>query len=276
MAVIAAFNNVMVHAGAVEYNEVFARYLRICAHKYWKGPAGGGYYSPYVVLFQSSMTGKSRLLEEIAQKNFFTVIICVRKQSIIMQPPRTKAVADALFEGKVTSSRNLMLVLLKSYLHQFQQWVDKSVEAGSKVMQKDWHDQQEIVHTEVGRALNEASRTSDFNMDLPDWSVVSQKLGQHAARSSLDMLFVFDEARELLNKVDDSGMNLFRCLFVCMHCAYVCVCMYACTYVYMYAFMPLCVYRACVCCMYVCMHTCMYVSFYAVCVCMHACVHICM
>jgi hypothetical protein len=261
MVVIAAFDDAIVHAGTAEYDKVFALYLRSCAQKYWKGHRG--YYSPYVVLFQSSMTGKSRLLKEMAQKTFFTVIICVRKQSVVMQPPRTKAVADALFQGKVTSSRGLMLVLLKSYLQQFQQWVDKSVEMGSQITPKDWHDQQEAADSKVGRALDEALKTSDFDMELPDWKVVLRNLGQHAARSSLDMLFVFDEARELLNKDDDDGINLFRYLFVCNYVhMYACICMYvcmhACMHTYMYIFVPVYVY-VCMSCMHVSMYPCIHV-----------------
>jgi hypothetical protein len=199
-----------------------------------------------------------------------------------MQPPRTEAVADALFQGKLASSRDFMTLLVKAYLQQFQQWVDKASSAGSQLMPKDWHEHQKVVDREVGLVLSEASRTSNFSMDLPDWSVVTQKLGQHAAFSGLDVLFVFDEARELLAKTDDNGVNLFRysgpgptmCLCidwrVCMClCSQVCaydVCMYnihACTYVYT------CILCVCVCvrvhvcvCIYVCVCLLMYTDEY--------------
>ena len=221
MVVIAAFDDAITYASITKYDEVFAKYIRSCALKFWKGSSR--YFSPYVVLFQSSMTGKSRLLKEIAQKKFFTVMICVRKPSLVVQPPRTKAVADALFQGNITSSTDTMLVLLKSYLLQFQQWVDKSVKEESQITPKDWHSQQQEADTEVGRALIDASRTSNFNMNLPDWSAVLRKLREHPARASLDLLFVFDEARELLTKVDENGIDLFRYLFVCMYVDSICM-----------------------------------------------------
>ena len=116
-----------------------------------------------------------------------------------------------------------MLVLLKSYLLQFQQWIDKSVKEESQITPKDWHSQQQEADTEVGRALIDASRTSNFNMNLPDWSAVLRKLREHPARASLDLLFVFDEARELLTKVDKNGIDLFRYLFVCVYINFICM-----------------------------------------------------
>jgi hypothetical protein len=217
--------------GSVRYDQVFADYLQWCAEQFW-GTGHGTYYAPYVVLFQSSMTGKSRLLTELAQNTFFSVMICVREESEIMQPPRTEPVAAALLKTKISSSEALMTRLLKSYLETFQEWVVKWPACqGNQIKPKDWHDQQKRVDVEVGKALT-ASNTS---ANALDWTPVMEKLGQHNACSCLDILFVFDEARALLNQVDEQGVSLFRYVLVdsSMHHRSVCSCV---TYTYFILF----------------------------------------
>lgn len=196
--------------GTVRYDQVFADYICWCAEEFWQGP--GAYYAPYVVLFQSSMTGKSRMLKELAQNTFFTVMICVRKESAIMQPPRTEAVADALLRPKIPSSEALMMELLKSYLQKFQEWVGGlPVCQGNQIKPKDWHNQQQVVDGEVGKALAASNIcASKICADVRNWAAVEKKLGQHTACSSLDILFVFDEARTLIDHLDEQGVSLFR------------------------------------------------------------------
>jgi hypothetical protein len=207
MVVFAAFEeqSLVFAPGTVRYDQVFADHICWCAEEFWQGP--GAYYAPYVVLFQSSMTGKSRVLKELAQNTFFTVMICVRKESPMMQPPRTEAVADALLQEKIPSSEALMMKLLKSYLVKFQEWVGGLPACqGNQIKPKDWHNQQQVVDGEVGKAL----AASNIGAEVQDWTAVTKKLGQHEACSSLDILFVFDEARTLLDHLDEQGISLFR------------------------------------------------------------------
>jgi hypothetical protein len=188
--------------GAVQYDEVFSDYIRWCAEQYWEG--SGAYYAPFLVLFQSSMTGKSRLLKELAQSTFFTIMVCVREESVMMQPQRTQAVADALLKERIASSEALMAKLLNLYLKEFQKWV-LGLPAGEGDP-KDWYSHQKTVDMSVGKALG----ASELHLDMLDWASVTQKLGQHPAFSCLHILFVFDEARSLLKHVDKQGMTLFR------------------------------------------------------------------
>jgi hypothetical protein len=94
-----------------------------------------------MVLFQSSMMGENRLLEEIAQNHFFTVFLCLRKDSSGIPPPlrRTTAVADALFSEGAAHAEERMTLLLKLYIIALANWFKGKTEKGRPDLQpKDW------------------------------------------------------------------------------------------------------------------------------------------
>ena len=73
-------------------NETFADYART-----WK--VSNNYYAPYSAIVNASMTGKSRMLDEISKEGVFTFTVCLRPQhEHYYRPPRTPRIADWLLQ----------------------------------------------------------------------------------------------------------------------------------------------------------------------------------
>ena len=209
MAVLAAFQDPMrFQEASPRYDKVLADVLRCYSRTFWEVP-GNQYLSPYMTVFQSSMIGKSCLLKELAQDAFFTVFICLRSQSTKMQPPRTTGVADTLAKPNPKSSQALMGLLVRAYSNEFTLWVQNTrVRSPSQLNPGNWSKyQKDVVDARVDSVLNEAASRTDFYLQPQDFSVVADEL---EPCKSLELLFVFDEARELLKVEDTGGMNLFR------------------------------------------------------------------
>jgi len=209
--VCAAFSTRMEYVSELHYDSVFAKLLKCYGTEYW-GRVKSKYFSPYMVLFQSSMTGKSRMLQELAKDTFFTITICLRKQSQDMPPPRTQGVADALRDARPTSSEDLMRLLIISYIKEFMAWF-ATIQTGSKQerLPSAWQEYQEKkANANVGNNLKEALQTSNYYVTLPAWKSVANRFRNLGYSEGLDILFVFDEARELLASRDTKEMSLFR------------------------------------------------------------------
>jgi hypothetical protein len=158
------------------------------------------------------MTGKSRMLKELAQNNFFTVSICLRTKSLNMQPPRTSHVADLLSSKTHTlPALERMTCLVSTYLTEFAEWVKETVP--EKLTFDTWSQhQKDVVDARVGEALSQALQKMSYKPGFPDRLSISKKLDPYVKTKSLDILFVFDEARELLEYTDAKKINLFRCV----------------------------------------------------------------
>ena len=158
------------------------------------------------------MSGKSRMLEQVAQVSFFTVSICLRTKSIEMPPKQSKAVLDVMGLASRTSAEVLMMCLIKAYIKEFMQWLISEKRNSSQPTPYNWHKYQTSeVDQRVGDAVDKAIFNADYDWGMSDWASVSNGLRQFYNEShSLDILFVFDEARELLNRVDKNNRTLFR------------------------------------------------------------------
>ena len=85
-----AFDKVPFVAGG--YVSLFRRHVASCALG-WND--SGAYYSPFLAMINSSMTGKSRLALEMCNFGVFVFPICLRKdKDRRMRPPRTPYIAD--------------------------------------------------------------------------------------------------------------------------------------------------------------------------------------
>jgi hypothetical protein len=209
----AAFQYPIVYASDdAKYDDAFAKLLECYADAFWTKPSV--FFSPYVVVFQSSMTGKSRMLHEIAQTKYFTVFLCLRDKSVNMQPVRTPLVADALDTRRITSANECMSLLVLTYVKEFMSWVNTTKQDDVKQLTpENWRKHQaEVVDKVVASSLRDPlSRPSLGSLD---WASVSAGLAEleHFSSQGLNLLFVFDEARSLLGKKDKKNRNLFRCL----------------------------------------------------------------
>jgi hypothetical protein len=211
MLACAAFKTEMVFSPSIaKYDQVFADVLSFNSRKYWEQNSEN-YYAPYMALFQSSMMGKSRLLKEQAQEKFFAVLICLRKKSFEFEPPRTAHVADVLLSDDTASSQDLMTFLLKSYVKAFLEWLREFPhDKRQQLSPKDWQNHQPKADIQVGNELRRAIKDSRFEVALDDWESLSQSYPFLDNTSGLDILFVFDEARELLVERKGDKLNLFR------------------------------------------------------------------
>ncbi len=196
-----------------KYDESFTHLLQQYSLQFWEKNESE-YFSPYVALFQSSMTGKSRMLEQVAQSSFFTVFICLRTKSTEMPPKQSKAVLDVMGLASRTSAEVLMTCLIKGYIKEFMHWLNSEQRNSSKPTPENWHKYQtNEVDQLVGDTVNRAIFNTDYDWGFSDWATVSNGLKQFYNEShSLDILFIFDEARELLNRVDKNNRTLFRYL----------------------------------------------------------------
>lgn len=194
-----------------KYDQVFSNLLRQYSLQFWGEPQSQ-FFSPYVALFQSSMTGKSRMLEQVAQKQFFTVFICLRTKSIEMPPRQSKPVLDVMSLASRTSGEHVMGCVIKAYIREFMQWLRGFKGKNSFPTPNDWHTYQTSdIDQKVCSAIDKAIFAADYDWGLSDWQSVSEVLRNfYDEREGLDVLFVFDEARSLLNKVDNNNRTLFR------------------------------------------------------------------
>ena len=207
----------MVHTPErAKYDEVFEKLLHRYAGAFWLPSTeylpSKEYFSPYAVVFQSSMTGKSRMLNEIAETRLFTVFLCLRNKSKNMQPVRSVYVADALDRLKPESADEFMSLLVQTYIREFIERVNTTRLNGVKqITCENWRKHQAaVVDKKVGRVLS--NPRSKPSMGSLNWASVSADLEHFDKSKGVELLFVFDEARSLLEKTDKEGRNLFRYL----------------------------------------------------------------
>ena len=88
-----------------------------------------------------------------------------------------------------------------------------TIKTGSKQerLPSAWQEYQEKkANANVGNNLKEALLTSYYDVALPAWKSVAKRFRNLGYSEGLDILFVFDEARELLASRDTKEMSLFR------------------------------------------------------------------
>ena len=77
-----------------DYLDQFRDYLLRCRKSYID--SSSLYLAPYLTIFQSSGTGKSRLMKELPTEKLFISYICLRESTSSGYPPRSSRVADEL------------------------------------------------------------------------------------------------------------------------------------------------------------------------------------
>jgi hypothetical protein len=149
--------------------------------------AGKAYYnSPYTALCQSSGYGKSKLLVELG-KHFHVFYICLRRPDSSGVPSRTLEVAELLCSGYNTVQQFLIFLRSCVVVAADRNFVDPS--SLSKAM-KNETDVTKFWKEVIAQRLD---RSIDYENALTCLSDASD-----------GVLFVFDEARELLPPVEDA------------------------------------------------------------------------
>jgi hypothetical protein len=146
----------------------------------------GRFYSPYATLCQSSGYGKSKLMLEMG--NFFHVFyVCLRPPQSSGIPARTRIVADMLLSTRFTKEDH------------YQNYFLSCIEVAADENYKN--------HEELFQMFKDANKATAFWQKVADkcsMPVDHQKNGGELqdrllkGSSSKGILFVFDEARTLL------------------------------------------------------------------------------
>eukprot|EP00047_Mylnosiga_fluctuans_P001193 m.217924 g.217924 ORF g.217924 m.217924 type:complete len:1179 (-) comp10155_c0_seq66:136-3672(-) len=174
------------------------------------------YLAAYIIILQSSLYGKSRLLRELGLKEF-TVFLCVREDGPPDQfayPPPDASTRELLLNGKPEAAA---LYLLVAWLLACVEWRELHPEAGPA----EWREEQsrpERKNRVVDQAYHWITRHPGYDKpgaaDMSEWklSPVEAALGRirSFARAHPDFLFVMalDEVHTLNMK--RSGNTLFE------------------------------------------------------------------
>jgi hypothetical protein len=193
------------------------------------------YYSPYIAIVNSSMTGKSRLCMELVKEGVFLFVTCFRKEpQPFYRPPRTEGIAKwATSEPESTMLFQVQCYkffeLCMSYLNEFLQKEEITKFPSQSDLATTWLKRQdnlfwETIHKELRNVnVNINDRIEAiagyFAQTIDSIAAsIKKKLGCMTDFNDTDIkvVFLFDEARYLKIKQDnesstsENNFNLLR------------------------------------------------------------------
>ena len=210
----------------VEYATNLLNHIASLSHEYY---GDNDYHSPYVSLVQASMTGKSRVIKEMA-KSVYCIFICLRKKGDSGYPRATFSELFDDYRRAGTMDRVQRIICL------FATMVEQltSLIQNSNSPETFWDDQEKAVN-QGGQAykrlvsqaydsmLGESysvTVSSDAEVEIDDvlkvrlettWSEFSKYINPKHCHSGLKLLICVDEATRLLDddtEVDDRSLAI--------------------------------------------------------------------
>jgi len=193
----------------------FKNHLNNCASN-WHGAYYSEFYAPYIVFFQSSGTGKSKLLQQLSN-NHYVLYLCLHVSPSSGIPQATKYACKFLLQ----KSENIMVRTVAFLCACIELLDNKSIQ--------EWNDMQktdkfgEVVEEKAGEyaeKLNKLSKDLKFQdlerLCISEIKRIWLEKSEHVSvfvKSKAKLVFIFDEARSLLkNDLDSLDQKDYRFL----------------------------------------------------------------
>ena len=175
------------------------------------------YYSPYVAVINSSMTGKSRMFAEIIKSGIFVINICFQNNAD-SYPLRSPVVANWLIQASTTEA--MIGAFLVCCVERLVQWLSDraTLDWAHAAIDFDEYHRTETFWKEVTGAAVRMAEMAEFKRfegrmtkALESLSNLEETITKQPHSGNLRIVFFFDEARDLVgNRFEDKPGEVTR------------------------------------------------------------------